>query len=187
MKKFAAIFLSLIFAITLFATPNFPLTTPFQGSGIQGLFPTPVPPTGIEVETTHETTQTDGLNLTQTLYDVSTKDGKAWFGIAVLDYNADLVQGLTELDGSIDGGFKSGGFALVPDSRENTTLVGLFAREAAGVTDANDVFMRVSQNGQARRYIAVVVFNKELHATQKDADEFFNSIKVSLKPLSDRT
>jgi hypothetical protein len=177
MKKYAAIVLSLMmFALPVLATQNFPLTTPFNGPVFSAMYPTPDNSSvGVEKSLAEGTTTNNDGTYTGYTYGSTTKNGKAWFGAGYLDYTSVRGTSVDVLDKAVDGGIAGMKLVLVPDSRKNTELAGLFAREGEGVDDTSDSFLRVSVTGN-RCYLAIVVFDKSLHATQADADEFFNSI-----------
>ncbi len=190
MKKFAALASVLVFAITIFAGQNFPLNTPFSGSVLSATFPKPddssVGSNGIESSPVTGTTDTDHATYSGTSYGSTTKGGKAWFGVDYVDYATQRGSGVVVLDKVVDGGIEGMKMVLVPDSRESTTFAGLFAREGEAVTDSMDTFVIAATVGN-RLYMGVVVFDKSLHATKADADEFFRSVRSIATPLHDRT
>jgi hypothetical protein len=180
--KIRSMFLTFMFSLFAFvgvaaASQLFPLTTPFASGSISATFPTPDTSAGVETQNFSDTTNTtDHTSYTGHAFSVATKAGKASFAASYFDYAATRGSDVATLDAAIDGSLIGMKLVLVPNSRENTSFAGLYAREAEGV-DANfDGFVVISTVG-TRAYIAVVVFDKSLHATEADANDFFASVR----------
>jgi len=176
MRKFSAIILGLaLLALPVLATQSFLLTTPFNGPTFSAVYPTP--DSEINAEVTNGAT-TDGASAyTGYTYSTLTKNGNAWFGLAVFDYDSNVNESTVAfLDSCVDGGISAMKGTLVPGSRTSGTLAGYFSREGESVDNADDSFLRVSVAGN-RRFIGVVIFDKSLNATRADADEFFDSVR----------
>src|ERR1700674_4912105 len=122
MKKISAMVLGLVLlALPVFATINFPLTTPYTGPSFSATFPN-----AVATEPTSGTAKSlDGTvnsTYTGTFYYATTKNGSAFFGLGVLDYTTETGTSIADLDASVDGGIAGGKETLVPGSRMSATL-----------------------------------------------------------------
>jgi hypothetical protein len=177
--KIKAMFLTFIFSLLAFAglavaSQNYPLTTPFASGAISATFPTP----DSSVTTTPQsgtTTTTDHTTFTGYVFSEGTRANKAGFTVAYFDYSATRGSDAATLDAAVDGSLKGMDMVLVPGSRENTSFAGLYAREGEGVSELYDGFVVISAAG-TRAYVGVVAFDKSLHATEADANDFFASV-----------
>jgi|ERR1700676_2672377 len=186
-KTLALVMALLTFVLPILATQKFPLNTTFNGPTFSATFPAPDDTSAGIVKTPMTgTTETDHSSFSGLIYSSSTAGGKAWFGASSVEYVSVRGTGADNLDAVVDaslGGMKA---VVVPGTRESTVLAGLFAREAEGVTDQFDTFVRASVI-ENHLFLATVVFDKSVHPTQADADEFFNSIHAVANPLYNRT
>jgi hypothetical protein len=177
MKIKSVVLALLMSALPVFATTAYPLTTPFASGPVAVTFPTPDDNTkGIETSSYSDTTNTpDHTGYTGHAFSATTSTGKAYFAVSYFDYGSVRGTDVANLDRACDGGLEKMNLVLVPDSRENTSFAGLFAREAEGVSAAYDGFIVISTVG-TRAYIGVVLFDKAAHATRSDANDFFASV-----------
>lgn len=165
-------------ALPILASQVFTFDTPYSNEVFSAIFPTPTDPKlGVEHVSDKGTTSIDHATYTAETYSVTTLKGKAAFFVVYMDYSSPRGTDIQTLDTAINGGLASGGLTRVPDSGESTTLNGLFAREAEGVSDNFDAFLRVATASGNRTWLVLAVFDKTLHATHADADEFFNSVR----------
>ena len=174
---------SILIAMVLFVTPvfasqNYPLTTPYNIPALSAVFPASDNNAGIEVTpASGVTTTSDKTAYTGDVYSVSNRNGDASFNVAYFDYSTTRATGAADLDNVVDASIASMKMVLVPNSRENTSFAGLFAREGHAVSDTLEAYVIVTAVG-SRCYLALVVFDKSLHGTEQDANDFFASVKA---------
>jgi hypothetical protein len=166
----------LMFVLPVLATQDYPLTTPIN-SVIAATFPTPDSGTVAATIQDGKTVTEDHASYKQHTFESVTKDGKADFVIAYFDYSTVRGTDVATLDHAVDGGISAMNMVLVPGSRENSTFNSIFAREAHAVSDNQESYLIVSTYGY-RAYIGVVVFDRSLHATEQDANEFFKTLRL---------
>jgi hypothetical protein len=172
---------SILIAMVLFVTPvfasqNYPLTTPYNIPALSAVFPASDNNAGIEVTPSSGVTTVDKTSFTGNMYVVSARNGNASFGVAYFDYATTRATGSDNLDNVIDGSISAMKMVLVPNSRENTSFAGLFAREGHSVSDTLEAYTITTVVG-SRCYLSVVVFDKSLHGTEQDANDFFASVR----------
>jgi hypothetical protein len=177
MKIKSIVLALMLFAVPVFATSDYPLTTPVNNGVIAATFPTP--DSGPVSATTEDgvTDTADRTSYKQHTFESSTKNGKADFVLAYFDYQTLRTETVQNLDQAVDGGISAMKMVLVPGSRENTTFNGTFAREGHAISDTQESYLIVSLSGY-RAYIGVVVFNKSVHATEADANDFFRTVRL---------
>lgn len=177
MKKLLAVLsLAVLLPVLVLASTHFRYDNTFSNDQFTAVYPTADSTSqGVQKSQTTGTTTTDQATYTQTAFSESVQNDAAAFFVAYFDYSSVRDTGADTLDKALDGGMEKAGFVLVPDSRKNTALAGLFAREAAGTNDTLDIFMRDAVIGN-RLWLTLIVASKDVHATQEDADEFFNSV-----------
>jgi hypothetical protein len=186
-KTLALLVAILTLVLPILATQKFPLNTTFNGPAFSAIFPTPDDSSAGIVKTPMSgTTETDHSPYSGLIYSSSTAGGKAWFGASSVEYTSERGTGSDSLDAVVDASLVGMKAVAVPGTHESTVFVGLFAREVEGVTDTFDTFVRASVVGN-HLFLATVIFDKSLHPTKADADEFFNSIHAVANPLYNRT
>ena len=101
-------------------------------------------------------------------------NGVAFYSISYVDYTGGTLAS-TSLNDAIDGAWVNAGMTEVPDSRVDTHMAGLSAREAAATNDTLTAFTRVAVSGN-RLFMAVLVTTKSVDLSLGEADAFFDSI-----------
>jgi len=166
----------MLVTVAVWASQNFVFNLPYSNSEFSATFPTPDDKAGVHTSVHEGKGSPDKSAYTNHLYEVSTSGDSAAFFVAYADYASQVDTSVAALDRIADASFHGAGVTLVPGSRKDSTLAGMFAREAKGVSDEYEMYIRTSFAG-TRAWEAFVIFKKSLHATQADADEFLNSIR----------
>src|ERR1700675_1209233 len=102
MKIKSVILALIVLAVPVFATGNYPLTTPFASGSISAVFPTPDDNLkGIVKQDYADATATpDHTNYTGHEFSSTTKTGRAYFSASYFDYSAARGTDAATLDGS---------------------------------------------------------------------------------------
>jgi hypothetical protein len=179
-RKASLIALAVLFlgVVAAAASSIFTFDTPYSNDVFSAIFPTPGDAKlGVQsaVHDDVRTPSTDG-KYTVHMFFVTTSGDNGTFFVAYSDYEFNPDTSTASLDYAIDAAFSKQHAVLVPGSRENAVLGGLFAREAEGVNDDVHLYIRAAVK-ENRMWVGVTSFKKSIHATQADADKFFDSIK----------
>jgi hypothetical protein len=177
-KMIATVMTLLMFVLPVLASTNFPLTTRVNDGVIAATFPTPDGSGVVAVSVSDGVTNTpDHAAYKQHLFESITSNGNGDFAIAYLDYATLRTETVENLNQGVNGGINAMNMVMVPGSLTSTKFNGAFALEAHAVSDTMESYIIVSISGY-RAYMGVVVFDKSLHATEADANEFFATLHM---------